>query len=389
MDADSNDFAAGLSLAVTRDAQGPATSVMKVNGVGATAYSATPDAGTYLILNKGVGSFPNQILGARNGVLRWHMGLGNNAAESGANVGSDFTLNRYNDAGTLVDSPITINRATGIVTISSLNVLGGFTAPISANNISASGTLSVGATSTFTGVATFNAGLGVVLSVAAGQRAEYECIVAGQRNWSMGENSNGQWRVADNTAGLERLMINSSGQVTISNTLLVSAGGDPVQITAPGGGYARYVATVTGVRSWYFGCRNDGTFSIEDSPSGAIRFQIAATGGAVTIPGSLTVSGNFATNAITCTTIGASAAVQFNTSATFLAAQHGGTNITWSPPYVLWQMQSGWYFRWSSSTGELYWIGANAGHFQLDDGAGNAVLAGNFTANGTLWVGGG
>lgn len=46
---------------------------------------------------------------------RWAMGL--NATESGSNTGSNWYLARANDAGTLVDFPITISRATGVVTV--------------------------------------------------------------------------------------------------------------------------------------------------------------------------------------------------------------------------------------------------------------------------------
>lgn len=44
--------------------------------------------------------------------LRWNAGA-NSSAESGANAGSDFVLNRYNDAGTLSGTSLTISRATG------------------------------------------------------------------------------------------------------------------------------------------------------------------------------------------------------------------------------------------------------------------------------------
>jgi hypothetical protein len=41
-------------------------------------------------------------------------------AESGGNVGSSFYLSRYNDAGTYIDTPLSIDRATGIVTATGL-----------------------------------------------------------------------------------------------------------------------------------------------------------------------------------------------------------------------------------------------------------------------------
>jgi hypothetical protein len=51
------------------------------------------------------------------GVQRWGLYC-NNAAESGSNEGSNFVFRRYNDAGTLLGTPISIERRTGQVTIS-------------------------------------------------------------------------------------------------------------------------------------------------------------------------------------------------------------------------------------------------------------------------------
>lgn len=45
---------------------------------------------------------------------RWYV-FADSATESGANVGSDFRIARYNDAGTFIDQPLTINRSTGQV----------------------------------------------------------------------------------------------------------------------------------------------------------------------------------------------------------------------------------------------------------------------------------
>jgi len=69
-------------------------------------------------------------------ILRWSMNLGDASPESGSNNGSNFSLARYTDTGVLIDYPISINRATGIM--SSLgkqvmtagggaNITGGFT----------------------------------------------------------------------------------------------------------------------------------------------------------------------------------------------------------------------------------------------------------------------
>jgi len=54
--------------------------------------------------------------GQTNGVTRWYMVLGTNAAETGGNVGSDFALCRVADNGAFLSVPLSINRATGRAT---------------------------------------------------------------------------------------------------------------------------------------------------------------------------------------------------------------------------------------------------------------------------------
>ncbi len=63
-------------------------------------------------------------LTAGNG--RWALNL-DNVAESGSNAGADFQIQRYNDAGTVIDTPFTITRSTGVSTASSIVVTGATT----------------------------------------------------------------------------------------------------------------------------------------------------------------------------------------------------------------------------------------------------------------------
>jgi hypothetical protein len=77
-----------------------------------------------LNLNKPASGTGCQLIGYTNNVARWDMFLGDNVAESGGNAGSDFTLIRYNDAGTLVDAPLSITRSTGQTRILDLLVNG-------------------------------------------------------------------------------------------------------------------------------------------------------------------------------------------------------------------------------------------------------------------------
>jgi hypothetical protein len=78
-----------------------------------TLQSADP----YIVMNKTAGAHANIIQGSAAGFPRWAMLFGNYTLESGSNVGSDWALYRYNDAGAFIDIPIYVERANGYVTI--------------------------------------------------------------------------------------------------------------------------------------------------------------------------------------------------------------------------------------------------------------------------------
>jgi hypothetical protein len=61
-------------------------------------------------------NIPRILSFATANVARWALRVDGN--ETGSNVGGDFAIRRYNDAGTFVDSPILINRELGKVAIS-------------------------------------------------------------------------------------------------------------------------------------------------------------------------------------------------------------------------------------------------------------------------------
>ena len=67
--------------------------------------------------NKSAGGQDINILGSTAGVTRWNIILGNGTAESGSNAGSNFDIYRYSDVGAVIDNPLTINRASGAVTL--------------------------------------------------------------------------------------------------------------------------------------------------------------------------------------------------------------------------------------------------------------------------------
>lgn len=65
------------------------------------------------------------ILTQMGTALRWAMRLGDTSAESGSNAGSNFVLIRYDDAGTLLGTPISVIRSTGIVSFEGQPTVGG------------------------------------------------------------------------------------------------------------------------------------------------------------------------------------------------------------------------------------------------------------------------
>ena len=69
------------------------------------------------VLNKTVAVSGLWVGGAFNGLDRWWANFGDGTAETGSNVGSNFDLSRYADNGDYLGSPLTINRATGKVTV--------------------------------------------------------------------------------------------------------------------------------------------------------------------------------------------------------------------------------------------------------------------------------
>ena len=72
-----------------------------------------------LAINKLVasGGQASSIQGQTAGVARWGLSLGDTLGESGTAAGSDLRINRYNNAGTLLDVPFWIRRDTGTLTL--------------------------------------------------------------------------------------------------------------------------------------------------------------------------------------------------------------------------------------------------------------------------------
>ena len=125
-----------------------------------------------LTLIKPAGSNGNQIDGATAGLSRWALLLGDATAESGGNAGSHFSINRFDDSGSYLGTPLSINRTTGNVAIAqqlianAAAITGGLTV---GSNQGITGSLTVGNSVAVTGNVSatadlFCAGTGVVYS---------------------------------------------------------------------------------------------------------------------------------------------------------------------------------------------------------------------------------
>lgn len=101
----------------------------------------TPPGNASLTLNKAASTQANSFFGETAGLLRWAVVLGDTAAESGSNNGSNFEIVSYNDAGAVNLTAISIARSIGTTFINFGLVLTG--------------------TFTVSALATFNAGISV------------------------------------------------------------------------------------------------------------------------------------------------------------------------------------------------------------------------------------
>jgi hypothetical protein len=86
-----------------------------------TVDRSTEAANSSLFL-RGDAATSRNIYGYTNTTARWQMVLGTNAAEAGANAGSNFSLLRFDDAGSSLGSVMSAVRSTGVVTIGQLNL---------------------------------------------------------------------------------------------------------------------------------------------------------------------------------------------------------------------------------------------------------------------------
>jgi len=120
-----NHLAGELHIGSTTDA-GNYPLQVTISGFGMYAGINSSSNGSFIVTGAAA-SNRDIFTGATAGVARWIARV-NNVAESGSDAGSNFVLNAYTDAGTFIDSPISVTRVSGgDLTISRPLVLASYT----------------------------------------------------------------------------------------------------------------------------------------------------------------------------------------------------------------------------------------------------------------------
>ena len=115
--------------------------LLNVFKAGSASLNATNTNST-LYLNKGQTGYTSNITSTMAAKNRWSLVLGDVGGETGSNIGSNFSLDRYDDAGALLGAAFAIRRD---------NANAAF-----ANALNVAGALTVAGVATFDNAATFN-----------------------------------------------------------------------------------------------------------------------------------------------------------------------------------------------------------------------------------------
>jgi len=94
-----------------------AEKVAKAGDTMTGGLTLAPTSGNPMLHLSKTGATSNDIYGSAAGQTRWLIRPGNSTAESGSNAGTDFNIVSYTDAGAVLDTPLTITRSSGLITV--------------------------------------------------------------------------------------------------------------------------------------------------------------------------------------------------------------------------------------------------------------------------------
>ena len=182
-------------------------------GIGTTAPVGLLDlfksaAATRLAIRGDAGQ--NRLISYRTGALQRFGLYVNNTAESGSNVGSDFAIRAYDDAGTLLSTPLFIKRSTGNVGI-------GTTSPNSKLEISAGTDIYAENITSSSGAATTTGiSMGSFVGLPGGSNGSV--YIASAHNHSATAQSDMVLYTHTGSALTEKMRITAAGNVGIGTT---------------------------------------------------------------------------------------------------------------------------------------------------------------------------
>jgi hypothetical protein len=211
---DANTTAITGKVAKIGDAMSGDLTIGKAN---AALWLSKPASGSATIIN-----------GQMGGVLRWQMALGDATAEASGNVGSNFQLARYTTAGAVIDAPLSINRATGAVTMAQALTVNG---TLNTGGAASFPSVSVNGACTATGgFVSPNAGNGLSLYGTSYVFADPNYFAFGEsgvvtdtNQWRyMFQRSNGM-RTWFGWTGVQLMSLAGGGNLTIAGTLAQSS----------------------------------------------------------------------------------------------------------------------------------------------------------------------
>jgi len=132
------DGSAARTFSVDATNANTASKVVARDASGNFSAGVVTTAGNGLILSAAAGS-SRRIRYQTSGSERWQIGA-EGTAETGSNAGTNFAIQNYDDTGTLIGTPVSISRATGVMTVGAIAGNGAALTSLDADEL-ASGTV--------------------------------------------------------------------------------------------------------------------------------------------------------------------------------------------------------------------------------------------------------
>jgi hypothetical protein len=141
--------------------------------------------------------------------------------ESGSNVGADFFIRRYSDAGALIDTPLTITRSTGLITLAT--ALSGTSATFSGDLTIDTNTLYVDSTNNKVGIGTTSPN-GKLTIDTPDNNIMLSFLAANNSRLSIGTTAAAQAYIRSQNSVSLRLGVDTSDYLNILSTGLIGIG---------------------------------------------------------------------------------------------------------------------------------------------------------------------